>query len=167
MKIGKGDIASVLPDRDDLLFFASGVSNSQCTDENEFRKERSLCTSYSVDYSHIVYFSSLSIYEKDTPYTRHKKRMEEKVKLYYPIYTIIRIGNITWGKNPNTIINYFKNRLIMRGVIQVKDEWKYLVTLDEFLYWISKIPNFSTEMNITGERVKVAEVLNRIKKNQL
>jgi hypothetical protein len=36
MIIGKGSIAKVLKDRNDLLFFASGVSNSSCIDEKEY-----------------------------------------------------------------------------------------------------------------------------------
>jgi nucleoside-diphosphate-sugar epimerase len=166
MIIGKGDIASVLTDRDDLLFFTSGVSNSQCIDPAEFKREVELLRDVEV-YDHIVYFSSLSIYDKDSPYTEHKIMMEELVRFRCKTWTIIRLGNITWGKNPYTIINFFKNKLRSGEEIEVRDEWKYLVTLDEFLYWIAKIPKFSTEMNITGERVKAAEVLERIKRNQL
>jgi hypothetical protein len=36
MIIGNGNIAKVLKDRDDLIFFASGVSNSSCEDQNEY-----------------------------------------------------------------------------------------------------------------------------------
>jgi len=35
MIIGNGDIGKALKDRDDVVFFASGVSNSQETDEKE------------------------------------------------------------------------------------------------------------------------------------
>ena len=39
MIVGNGNIAKVLKDRDDLVFFASGVSNSSCTDEKEYERE--------------------------------------------------------------------------------------------------------------------------------
>jgi len=160
MIIGSGDIASVLPDRDDLLFFASGVSNSSCTDQKEFDRELLLLTD--LDRSRrVVYFSSLSIYEKDTPYTRHKKAMEDEVKSRFYNWCIIRIGNITWGKNPNTFINYITAKIKAGEPYEIRDEWKYIVTKDEFLHWISLIPNFNTEMNIPGERMKVQDAITR------
>ena len=42
MITGSGDIASVLPNREDLHFFASGVSNSQETRESEYEREEDL-----------------------------------------------------------------------------------------------------------------------------
>lgn len=62
MIIGNGDVASVLQDRDDLIYFASGVSNSQETRGSEFRREKDLlfeqidkqkrlCTSVHFQYS--------------------------------------------------------------------------------------------------------------------
>ena len=42
MIVGNGSIASVLEDRDDLVFFASGVSNSSCADEKEYERELNL-----------------------------------------------------------------------------------------------------------------------------
>ena len=39
MIIGNGNIAKVLIDRDDLVYFASGTSNSSCVDKLEFERE--------------------------------------------------------------------------------------------------------------------------------
>jgi hypothetical protein len=158
MIIGGGDIAKVLVDRNDLTFFASGVSNSKCIDDNEFIREVNLLLD--VKCKHLVYFSTLSIYDKDTPYTNHKLFMEDLVR-QFDTYTIIRLGNITWGDNPNTIINYFKNN----ECTELKNEYKYLCSLDEFKYWISKIPKFSTEMNITGSRIHTYDLYQQIKTN--
>ena len=63
MIVGNGSIASVLEDRDDLVFFASGVSNSSCTDEKEYERELNLLKTIPTD-KHIVYFSNLGIYYK-------------------------------------------------------------------------------------------------------
>ena len=38
MIIGKGDIASILIDREDVIFFASGVSNSSEIRQSEFER---------------------------------------------------------------------------------------------------------------------------------
>src|SRR5665213_3242945 len=147
MIIGHGDIASVLPDREDLLFFASGVSNSGETRESEYDRELNLLMAQNKS-SHIVYFSSLAILERDTRYTRHKRAMEAQVKFNFGHYCIVRLGNIDWGTNPHTFINYLREH----PEAEIKDEYRYVVDRDEFLYWIGKIPTWSCELSIPGRR---------------
>ena len=154
MIVGDGDIASVLTDREGFLFFASGVSNSQEMRESEYQREADLLMSQNKDL-HLVYFSSLAVFEKDTRYFRHKKHMENLVKTNFPKHTIVRIGNITWGTNPRTLINDMRahpNR-------PIRDEWRYIVDVDEFLYWINLIPDWNCEMNVPGKRMKIKEVV--------
>ena len=153
MIIGDGDLASVLPESNGFLYFASGVSNSQCTDEKEYDKEIDLLLKQD-KHAHIVYFSTLAIYYSDTRYVLHKWQMESLVKEYFPRYTIIRLGNITWGKNPNTLINYLK----AHPKAKIKDEYRYICDKDEFLHWINLIPSWPDTMNITGKRLKVKEI---------
>lgn len=153
MVIGDGDIASVLPDRDDLLFFASGVSNSQCTDEAEYERERTLLLDQPRNV-HIVYFGSLSIFYANGRYQQHKRDMEAMVKENFPLYTIIRIGNITWGDNPHTLINY----LFTHPNAKIRDEYRYLIGIDEFMHWIDLIPDFSCEMNTPGQWLSVQQI---------
>src|SRR4029077_11085960 len=109
MIIGDGDIASALTDREDRLYFASGVSNSQEKRRSEYEREKKLLLSQD-RHRHLVYFSSLSIFYTDTLYAQHKRRMESIIRKRFPHYTIVRLGNITWGTNPHTIINYFRAR---------------------------------------------------------
>src|ERR1017187_5555025 len=103
MILGHGDIGSVLKDRPDRLYFASGVSNSQETDENEYQRETDLLPKQD-KAAHIVYFSSLIVFYGNTRYAQHKRRMEAITKHHFKTYTIVRLGNIDWGKNPHTII---------------------------------------------------------------
>ena len=114
MVIGGGDVASILNDRDGAIFFASGVSNSNETRESEFMREIELLDKQDKTKC-LFYFSSISVdsIEKITvnKYLQHKLRMELLVKSNFKNYNIIRIGNITWGDNPNTFINYIKNNL--------------------------------------------------------
>lgn len=153
MIIGDGDIASVLPEREDLLFFASGVSNSQETDESEYEREFALL--FQQDRSaHIVYFSSLAVLSGASRYLQHKREMEVAVKQVFPKHTIVRIGNILWGDNPHTLINYLR----ANPDAEVRDEYRYVVDQDEFLYWVNLIPDWSSEMNIPGKRMKVKEI---------
>lgn len=158
MIIGHGDIANVLTDRKDITFFASGVSNSKETNISEFERELKLLLQQDQDRQ-IVYFSSLSVFYANTPYVKHKRTMESTIKIYFPHYTILRIGNITWGTNPNTLINYFRNKIKNKEKIHIEDVYRYLIDKDEFLHWISMIPKWNCEMNITGKRLKVKDIV--------
>jgi len=160
MILGKGDIAGVLIDNEDLLFFASGVSNSRCEDKLEYKREVDMLSKLPVT-KRIVYFSSLSIFDKNTRYTRHKIRMEGLVKKWFPLYCIIRIGNITWGNNPNTFLNFIRAKMEAGEPFEVRDEMKYMVEKDEFLFWIAKIPNFNCEINIPGQTLSVQQAINK------
>lgn len=154
MIIGNGDLASVLPDREDLIFFASGVSNSQETRESEYQREVDLLMKQNRD-SHIVYFSTLASFYSRTRYVDHKLNMESLIKRYFKKYTIIRLGNITFGTNPNTLINYLK----AHPNAEIRDEYRYICDKDEFLHWINLIPKWNVEMNVPGRRLKVAEIV--------
>lgn len=155
--IGNGDIASAIKDRKDLLFFASGVSNSKETRESEYRREINLLLDQDKS-SHIVYFSSLSVFYSDTRYTKHKKHMESLVK-GFKTWTIIRIGNITWGTNPHTLINFFREKQARGEKVYIQDVYRHITDKSEFDYWLSLIPDWSCEMNITGKRMKVKDVV--------
>lgn len=161
MVIGNGDMASVLKDRPDWLYFASGVSNSQEIRPSEFEREANLLLKQD-DKRHLVYFSTLSIFYTDSPYTSHKQVMEVIVKTF-PKYTIIRLGNITWGKNPHTLINYLK----AHPEAEVQDTFRYLVTPEQFLDCIYNLPDFNCEINLIGRKLKVKEIVEEIKEKKL
>lgn len=162
MIAGHGDIAKALKsvDRKDILFFASGVSNSQETDENEYTREEELLWNQDRD-KRVVYFSSLSVFYSDTRYVRHKLFMERCAKAWFDEWTIIRLGNISWGDNPHTLINYFKNNYKLGKKLIVQDVYRYVIDKPEFLHWMKMIPNWNCEMNIPGLRLKVDEIVDQ------
>lgn len=157
MIIGNGDIASILPESD-LLFFASGVSNSQETRDKPYVRELNLLLKQSVK-KHIVYFSSMSVFYSDSKYAQHKRNMEMVVKLYFPKYTIVRLGNITWGKNPHTLLNYLRDH----PEAEIRDEVRYVIDQEEFLYWIGLIPDWSCEMNLPGKIMTIQEIADYVR----
>lgn len=161
MIIGRGDIASVLPpvDRDNIIYFASGVSNSQEDRESEYERELAFLRQQSI-YKHLVYFSSLSVFYSDTRYAQHKRAMETWVKGMFPRYTLIRLGNITWGNNPHTIINFIRNKIKNGESFEVRDEYRYIIDKEEFLHWMNLIPHWNCEMNLSGRRMKVTDIVN-------
>ncbi|EJL67643.1 NAD-dependent epimerase/dehydratase family protein [Chryseobacterium populi] len=119
MIIGNGLIASSLKniDSDDMLFFASGVSNSLETRRSEFEREFNLLKNAleNAKEKKIVYFSTLSIHDQskqDSHYVLHKKDIENYIKNNSENYLILRIGNIVGnGGNPNTLFNFLKTQI--------------------------------------------------------
>lgn len=157
---GKGDIARVLEDRPGILFFARGVSNSQETRESEYQREKEtlLCMDRT---QRLVYFGSLSIFYNNNRYAQHKREMEQLVRENFPRYCIVRIGNISWGDNPHTLINHLRNRVAQGQPVEIQDVYRYVVDQDEFLHWISLIPDFNCEINIPGARMKVKDIFKK------
>ena len=158
MIIGNGDIASVLIDREDRLYFASGVSNSQETRESEYQREVDLLLKQDRS-QHIVYFSTLSVFYANTRYTQHKRKMEGLIK-EFPHYTILRLGNITWGSNPHTLINYIRAKVLNHEPVEIRDVYRYIIEKEELLHWVGLIPDWNCEMSI-GQMMKVKDVVDK------
>lgn len=114
MIIGNGLIASLFygEDGDEVIFFASGVSNSLETRRAEFEREEFLIrqTIYQNPEKIFVYFSTCSIYDSsktESPYVLHKLKMEQIVAQNCPQYLILRLSNaVGRGGNPNLLMNY-------------------------------------------------------------
>lgn len=158
MIVGHGDIASVLTDRDDRIYFASGISNSRETRESEYEREANLLLSLNRE-KRLVYFSSLSIFYSDTRYTQHKRYMESLVKGNFDRWAIVRMGNIMWGVNPYTLINFIRNQIRNREEIFIEDVYRYVIDKDEFLHWMNMIPEWNCEMNLPGKMMKVVDIV--------
>lgn len=160
--IGSGDIASALEDRQGFLFFAAGVSNSSETDESQYERERLRLTRdieiANIEGLHFVYFGSISRFYQMTRYSVHKIEMEQLVKQTAENYTIIRIGNISWGSNPNTFINYIRGKKAKGEFVQIRDEWKYMINKEQLRYVTDNIPwGGKNEISIFGTMKKVKD----------
>jgi hypothetical protein len=167
MIIGNGNIAKVLKDKDNIVFFASGVSNSSCTDEKEYKREFNLLKTVSAN-KHIVYFSNLGIYYKKDRYTQHKIDIEEYIRNTYKSYTIIRIEVCEWVKTPYTILNVFKKQLSQGIEPTIQNTTRYILSLDEFLYWVNLIqPGVKNEMNILGRKLTIEQIIEEIKQGKI
>jgi len=160
MILGHGTVASALTDREGFLFFASGVSNSLETRESEYEREIKLLLDQDTSL-HIVYFSTLSIFYNDNRYTRHKRMMEELIKGRFCFYTIVRLGNPTWGENTHHLIPFFRDKLRKGERIKVQDVYRYPLELKEFQHWMEMIPDWSCEFNITGQMMKVEDIIKK------
>jgi hypothetical protein len=159
MIVGNGDIANALRGIDKgKLYFASGVSNSQEIREEEYDREINLLLEQD-SFQHLVYFSSLCIFYSNSRYARHKKEIEKIVSSKFYNHTIVRIGNIAWGSNPYTLINFIRNKIRNRESFEVEDVYRYILGKEEFIHWMLMIPDWSCEMNIVGRRMKVIDIV--------
>ena len=143
MIVGKGDIASILNDREGAIFFASGVSKSTETDESKYRREMELLDKQDRTKC-LFYFSSISVDDIEkvggNNYLQHKVRMEMLIKSNFQNYNIIRIGNISWGNNPNTFLNYIKNKIKNGEQVEIKDEYKYIIDKEQLILLTDNLP---------------------------
>lgn len=155
MIIGNGDIASVLNDRDGAIFFAAGVSNSSEMRESEYQRELNLLKEQDKTKC-IFYFSSILIDVSDSFYFTHKRKMEQYIKDNFENYNIIRIGNISWGKNPNTFINYIRNKIKNNEPVEIRDEYKYIIDKNDLLTLTDTLP--LTGKNVISIFSKMAKV---------
>ena len=163
MIVGRGDIASVLNDREGAIFFVSGVSNSSEIRDSEFMREIELLDKQDRTKC-LFYFSSISVDDiqkvSSNKYLQHKLRMEMLIKSNFENYNIIRIGNITWGTNPNTFINYIKNKKSKGEPVQIKDEYKYIIDRDQLVMLTDNLPlNGQNTLCVFGRMAKVSELV--------
>ena len=161
MIVGRGDIASVLNDRDGAIFFVSGVSNSNETRESEFMREIKLLDKQDKTKC-IFYFSSIALDDmsKNSQYLQHKRNMEFLIKSNFENYNIIRIGNITWGSNPNTFINYIKNKKSKGEPVEIKDEYKYIIDKEQLVLLTDNLPlTGQNTICVFGRMAKVVELV--------
>src|SRR5665213_298101 len=116
MVIGNGMIANSFAsykNNEGIIIFASGVSNSKDTVEENYQREFLLLKQTMQDYPEkiLVYFSTCSIQDVDLaslPYVIHKKNMEEYISKNAAKYYLFRISNLAGvSNNPYTLLNYF------------------------------------------------------------
>ena len=130
MIIGNGLIANAFRnfDKKDIVFFASGVSNSLETDEKQFLREENLIRKTIGENPNqlFVYFSTCSIYDSSknaSAYVNHKLAMEHIIATEAENYLIVRISNaVGKGGNKNTLINFLVNSIRGNKVIKTHIE---------------------------------------------
>jgi len=114
MIVGRGLLASLFieNDKEDTIFFASGVSNSLENRPEEFLREENLIRKTILDHPKklFIYFSTCSVYDSSktgSDYVLHKLKMEQLIKNSCERYLILRVSNaVGKGGNPNLLMNY-------------------------------------------------------------
>lgn len=161
MIIGKGLIASQFSDvdSDEVLFFASGVSNSSETDKAQFLREQKLIqnTLYQFPEKLFIYFSTCSIYDSskyNSPYVLHKLHMEELIKKRSSNYLLLRVSNaVGKGGNPNLLMNYLYRYYIQQQPLTIHQfATRNLIDVED----VKKIALSYIQKNINNQIVNVA-----------
>lgn len=144
MVIGNGLVArsfGAYAKDDRFLIFASGVSNSKSSTEEDFQREANLLREQMEAHPQmlLVYFSTTSVDDPDllhTAYVQHKLNMEKMVRSNAHRYAIFRLSNLAGhSNNPNTILNYFYQHIAQgipfqlwqqseRNIIDVEDVFR-------------------------------------------
>lgn len=127
MIVGRGLIASLFinDDREDAVFFASGVSNSLENRPEEFIREENLIRKTFEENTDkiFIYFSTCSIYDSSktgSDYVLHKLKMEQLIKNSCERYLILRVSNaVGKGGNPNLLMNYLVRSIRNKETINV------------------------------------------------
>ena len=94
------------------VIYAAGPSNSSCTRQSEFDRDRERLSEALQKHGMFIYISTCSV--EDKPYTHHKRAMEELVKARGG-YLILRLP-IVAGRttNPHTLLNFLADK-VKRG----------------------------------------------------
>lgn len=129
MIIGTGLIASSFEkhanELQGICIFASGVSNSSCTDEAEFWRELNLLEKtlgrLSANDS-LAYFSTCSVFDpalRNSAYIKHKKKIESIV-LQRELSHVFRLPQLAGNsKNKTTLLNFLSNSIENNSPIKI------------------------------------------------
>jgi nucleoside-diphosphate-sugar epimerase len=176
--IGNGMVARAFANglrlNSNLVIFASGVSNSDCTDPEQFERERSLLF-HTLDETprtiRFLYFGTCSVYDPDAlakAYVIHKMEMEELV-LSHPAGCVIRLPQLAGPNAPsNTLLSALVSKIkadeevqiwsnAVRNIIDVDDVVKIVDALQLEGLANNRVINVANPLSI-----KVTDLINVI-----
>ncbi len=177
MIVGNGLIAKALQNIDspNIVFIAAGVSDSNCKDEKEFLRERTLVEKILQEYPNrlIVFFSTYSIHDSSlahTDYVRHKIELENLISKDSKKYLIARVSNLVGkGGNPKTVFNFLFNNI--REGIHFK-LWKNasrnFILIEDFILLLDYIINNELSGNqrifdiVNSDNIKIIHLVKEI-----
>ncbi len=148
MIIGYGFLANAFNDRigENLVVFASGVSDSACTDESSFLREEQLLLNTIADNHDkcLVYFSSCGVISEtllSVPYYRHKLKMEQIICATHSQYLIFRLPQVIGkSRNSKTLVNNFFDYVTDGQEITIQRFSKrYFIDIDHVVLFVNHV----------------------------
>lgn len=139
MIVGDGMIARACDpiDRDDIIIFASGVSDSTEKNKAAFIREEKLLDSFLKGDRVLVYFSSKVSYEN--PYFIHKQKMCDKVR-DQGRHIILRLSQVVGnGGNMNNLFNQLWKSIVLGSHIKAYPVLRSLIDVDDVVMVLSHL----------------------------
>jgi len=172
MVVGSGLLAKAFTsysNKDDVIIFASGVSNSKCDDAAQFQREQNLVKSFIQSSGLFVYFSTSSINDpfiKNSKYTEHKLEIEGIIRANFKNHLIVRLPNVVGHtENSNTLMNYIFNCVNGEVKIDIQENAKrYLIDVDDIFFYLDKVIQNETTLSktvnlIVSEKISVHTIV--------
>ncbi|KRN88382.1 sugar nucleotide-binding protein [Ligilactobacillus ceti] len=150
MIIGNGMMAHAFYDtpHEDLVIFASGVSNSKETKFTEYQRELDLLQATIKKYPEkkLLYFSTASIYDQTkstSAYVQFKLKVEQLIQTTCQHYLVFRVGNVfAHTGNPANMLNYFKASLQTQQKINLqKKTQRVMIDIDDLVLFVMQQAN--------------------------
>jgi len=177
MVIGSGLIGTAFKsyiNNDDVLIFASGVSNSKNEIQSNFDREIRLVKKQEKFNGLFVYFSTSSIEDEQlsaSKYIQHKLYVEQLIKAKFSNYLIVRLPNVIGdSKNINTLVNFFRHCIINEINFSVqKNAHRYLVDIKDVFTIVDTTIKTKVHFNkvanlITDEKKSVLDIVITLEK---
>jgi nucleoside-diphosphate-sugar epimerase len=147
MVVGCGLLAKTMSsfeNSDDVIIFASGVSNSKETNQNEYKRELILLNTFIGTNKKLIYFSTCSVLhdcQSISNYITHKKNIEDYIKNNFDNYLIFRLPNVVGETgNKNTSFNFFKNCLLSNTQLFIEiGSSRYFIDVDDITETLTPI----------------------------
>ena len=149
MVIGNGMLAQAFErykDDDNIVIFASGVSNSKETDIDKYLREINMLYDASLlkSQSKLIYFSTTSIFDPsliDSAYIKHKREIEKIIENNFPNYLIFRLPQVIGRTtNPNTFYNHLKNKIVNSETVTIyENASRWIIDVDDVVGILSSV----------------------------
>ncbi len=167
MIIGRGLIANAFKEyanNEDIVIFASGVSNSKETSKENFLREEELLRNNIEKFTstkRIVYFSTCSMFDtyfERSEYTKHKMNMEQIITEKALSYNIFRLPQVLGRNNKNQLIGFLYDAIKMeksfelfnieRNIINIEDVFLIIHNILKDSIFNNQIINIANSKNI-------------------
>lgn len=165
MIVGRGMIANAFntyKESENVVIFASGVSNSQLNDKSAFDREKKLLKNTIQSYPKctFVYFGTCSVDDPElceSPYVMHKKEMEKLIKKSCESYFIFRLSQVVGNGSSPTLINFIVDKLESEELFHIwKNSTRNLIDIDD----VFKIADYLIQNNLyKNEIINIATPL--------
>lgn len=122
----------------DVCIYAAGVSNSSCSDEREFDRERTRLLAAIEKWrgaGPFAYFGTCSVGDvevRHTAYVQHKLAMERLVR-EHPDHVIMRLPQVAGvTPNPHTLMNFLHSRISRSEKFSVwRNAYRNIIDVDD------------------------------------